>query len=154
MEHVIERFLEYIRIDTESSEDSASMPSTMKQHDLASLLVKQLQEMGAEEITYDKEHCYVYASVPASAGCEEAPVIGFIAHMDTSPAITGAGVKPRIIENYDGEDIVLDQEKQIITRVADFPELKSCKGKGIIVTDGTTLLGADDKAGVAALLWS
>ncbi len=152
MEHVIERFLEYIRIDTESSEDSASMPSTMKQHDLASLLVKQLQEMGAEEITFDKEHCYVYASVPASAGCEEAPVIGFIAHMDTSPAITGAGVKPRIIENYDGEDIVLDQEKQIITRVADFPELKSCKGKGIIVTDGTTLLGADDKAGVAEIM--
>lgn len=152
MERVIERFLEYVKIDTESSEDSASMPSTMKQHDLAALLVKQLQEMGAEEITYDKGHCYVYASVPASAGCEEDPVIGFIAHMDTSPAITGAEVKPRIIENYDGEDIVLNQEKQIITRVADFPELKSCKGKCIIVTDGTTLLGADDKAGVAEIM--
>ena len=128
------------------------MPSTMKQHDLASLLAKQLQEMGAEEITYDREHCYVYASVPASAGCEEDPVIGFIAHMDTSPAITGAGVKPRIIEDYDGKDIVLNQEKQIITRVADFPELLSCKGKSIIVTDGTTLLGADDKAGVAEIM--
>lgn len=152
MEKVIERFLEYVRIDTESSEESTSMPSTMKQHDLASLLAKQLQEMGAEEITYDREHCYVYASVPASAGCEEDPVIGFIAHMDTSPAITGAGVKPRIIEDYDGKDIVLNQEKQIITRVADFPELLSCKGKSIIVTDGTTLLGADDKAGVAEIM--
>lgn len=152
MEKVIERFLEYVRIDTESSEESTSIPSTMKQHDLASLLVKQLQEMGAEEITYDKEHCYVYASVPASAGCEEDPVIGFIAHMDTSPAVTGAGVKPRIIEDYDGKDIVLNQEKQIITRAADFPELISCKGKSIIVTDGTTLLGADDKAGVAEIM--
>ena len=152
MEKVIERFLEYVRIDTESSEESTSMPSTMKQHDLAALLVKQLQEMGAEEITYDKEHGYVYASVPASAGCAEDPVIGFIAHMDTSPAITGAGVKPRIIEDYDGKDIVLNQEKQIITRVADFPELLSCKGKSIIVTDGTTLLGADDKAGVAEIM--
>ena len=152
MEKVIERFLEYVGMDTESSEESTSMPSTMKQHDLAALLARQLKEMGAEEIVYDKEHCYVYASVPASAGCEDMPVIGFIAHMDTSPAITGAGVKPRIIENYDGEDIVLNQEKQIITRVADFPEMASCKGKSIIVTDGTTLLGADDKAGVAEIM--
>ena len=111
MEKVIENFLTYVRIDTESSEESTTTPSTMKQHDLAGLLVEQLQKMGAEEITYDKERCYVYASVPASAGCENAPVIGFISHMDTAPAMTGKGVNPRIIENYDGQDIVLNQEK-------------------------------------------
>ncbi len=152
MEKVIELFLEYVQIDTESAEESTTMPSTMKQHDLAALLEKQLQEMGAEEIVYDKEHCYVYASIPATAGCEDAPVIGFIAHMDTSPAVTGAGVKPRIIENYDGRDIVLNEEKQVVMRVADFPELASCQGKRLIVTDGTTLLGADDKAGVAEIM--
>lgn len=128
------------------------MPSTMKQHDLAALLEKQLREMGAAEIVYDKEHCYVYASIPATVGCEDAPVIGFIAHMDTSPAVTGAGVKPRIIENYDGRDIVLSEEKQVVMRVADFPELASCQGKRLVVTDGTTLLGADDKAGVAEIM--
>lgn len=152
MERVIERFLEYVKIDTQSSEESSTMPSTLKQHDLAGLLERQLREMGAQEIVYDKEHCYVYASVPASAGCEEAPVIGFIAHMDTAPAVTGTGVKPRIIENYDGEDIVLNEEKQVIIRVVDFPELASYRGKRMIVTDGTTLLGADDKAGVAEIM--
>ncbi len=152
MEKVIELFLEYVQIDTESAEESTTMPSTMKQHDLAALLEKQLREMGAAEIVYDKEHCYVYASIPATVGCEDAPVIGFIAHMDTSPAVTGAGVKPRIIENYDGRDIVLSEEKQVVMRVADFPELASCQGKRLIVTDGTTLLGADDKAGVAEIM--
>ncbi len=152
MEKVIELFLEYVQIDTESAEESTTMPSTMKQHDLAALLEKQLREMGAAEIVYDKEHCYVYASIPATVGCEDAPVIGFIAHMDTSPAVTGAGVKPRIIENYDGRDIVLSKEKQVVMRVADFPELASCQGKRLIVTDGTTLLGADDKAGVAEIM--
>lgn len=92
------------------------------------------------------------ASVPASKGCEDVPVIGFIAHMDTAPAVTGEGVKPRIVENYDGKDILLNQEKQIIMRVEDFPELPSYKGKRLIVTDGTTLLGADDKAGVAEIM--
>lgn len=152
MEKVIKNFLEYVKIDTQSSDDSSSTPSTLKQHDLARLLVDQLKEMGAEEITYDKERCYVYAAVPASAGCEKAPVIGFIAHMDTSPAVTGAGVKPRIIEDYDGQDIILNQEKQIVMRTADFPELSSYQGKRLIVTDGTTLLGADDKAGIAEIM--
>lgn len=152
MEKVIELFLEYVQIDTESAEESTTMPSTMKQHDLAALLEKQLREMGAAEIVYDKEHCYVYASIPATVGCEDAPVIGFIAHMDTSPAVTGAGVKPRIIENYDGRDIVLSEEKQVVMRVADFPEMASCQGKRLVVTDGTTLLGADDKAGVAEIM--
>lgn len=152
MERVIENFLQYVTIDTQSSEESSSTPSTSKQHDLAAVLEKQLREMGAEEITYDKEHCYVYATVPATAGCEQAPVIGFIAHMDTSPAVTGTGVKPRIVEDYDGKDLVLHQEKQIVMKVADFPELTSYQGKRMIVTDGTTLLGADDKAGVAEIM--
>lgn len=152
MEKVIENFLTYVKIDTESSEESTSTPSTMKQHDLAEVLVEQLKQMGAEEITYDKERCYVYASVPAVPGCENAPILGFIAHMDTSPAVTGAGVKPRIIENYDGQDILLHQEKNIVMHTADFPELPSYTGKRLIVTDGTTLLGADDKAGVAEIM--
>ena len=152
MERVIENFLQYVTIDTQSSEESSSTPSTSKQHDLAAVLEKQLREMGAEEITYDKEHCYVYATVPATAGCEQAPVIGFIAHMDTSPAVTGTGVKPRIVEDYDGKDLVLHQEKQIVMKVADFPELTSYQGKRLIVTDGTTVLGADDKAGVAEIM--
>lgn len=152
MERVIENFLRYAAIDTESSAESTSTPSTAKQHNLAKVLTEQLKEMGAEEIIYDKEHCYVYASVPASVGCEMAPVIGFIAHMDTSPAVTGAGVKPRIIEDYDGKDILLNGEKQIVMKVADFPELASYEGKRLIVTDGTTLLGADDKAGVAEIM--
>lgn len=152
MERVIENFLQYVTIDTQSSEESNSTPSTSKQHDLAAVLEKQLREMGAEEITYDKEHCYVYATVPASAGCEQAPVIGFIAHMDTSPAVTGRGVNPRIVEDYNGKDLVLHQEKQIVMKVADFPELTSYQGKRLIVTDGTTLLGADDKAGVAEIM--
>ena len=156
MSRVIENFLEYVKIDTESAEGSGTTPSTLKQHDLARLLTRQLQEMGAQEITYDKERCYVYASVPASKGCENAPVLGFIAHMDTSPAVSGAGVKPRIIEDYDGKDIVLiegsEDTAQVILKVADFPELAGYKGRRLIVTDGTTLLGADDKAGIAEIM--
>lgn len=156
MSRVIENFLEYVKIDTESAEGSETTPSTLKQHDLARLLARQLQEMGAQEITYDKERCYVYASVPASKGCENAPVLGFIAHMDTSPAVSGAGVKPRLIEDYDGGDIVLNEGSvdtaQVILKVADFPELAGYKGRRLIVTDGTTLLGADDKAGIAEIM--
>ena len=156
MSRVIENFLEYVKIDTESAEGSETTPSTLKQHDLARLLARQLQEMGAQEITYDKERCYVYASVPASKGYENAPVLGFIAHMDTSPAVSGADVKPRIIEDYDGKDIVLiegsEDTAQVILKVADFPELAGYKGRRLIVTDGTTLLGADDKAGVAEIM--
>lgn len=152
MERVIENFLEYVKIDTQSSEESTSTPSTAKQHELAKVLERQLQKMGAQDIVYDKEYCYLYASIPATAGCEQAPVIGFIAHMDTSPAVTGTGVQPHIVEAYDGKDIILNQEKHIVMKVADFPELISYQGKRLIVTDGTTLLGADDKAGVAEIM--
>lgn len=152
MTKTIENFLRYAQIDTGSADDSATVPSTLKQHDLARLLVEELQAIGAEEIVYDREHCYVYASVPASEGCEDAPVLGFIAHMDTSPAVTDAGVKPRIVEKYDGADIVLNADEKIVMKVSDFPELKKYVGKDLIVTDGTTLLGADDKAGIAEIM--
>lgn len=152
MEKVTENFLEYVRIDTQSDMESRTAPSTEKQFALAKRLAEQLRDMGAEEITLDRGHCYVYASIPASAGCEDAPVLGFIAHMDTSPAVTGQGVKPRIIENYDGRDILLNQEKNIVMKTDDFPELASYTGQSLIVTDGTTLLGADDKAGIAEIM--
>lgn len=152
MSTVVDSFLKYVRLDTQSEDGSASTPSTAKQFDLAKLLVGQLEEMGAEEITLDKEYCYVYASIPASRGLESAPVLGFIAHMDTSPAVTGAGVKPRIVETYDGGDIVLNGEKNVVMRTNDFPELSYYIGKSLIVTDGTTLLGADDKAGIAEIM--
>ena len=148
----IEKFLEYVKLDTQSDEDSETVPSTGRQHELASLLAKQLKMMGATEITYDKKHCYVYASVPASKGYEKKPVLGFIAHLDTSPAVTGAGIKPKRIRKYDGGDIVLNSRKGIVMKAADFPELLDLRGEDLIVTDGTTLLGADDKAGVAEIM--
>ena len=150
--NTIDLFLQYVKIDTRSDENTGATPSTSKQHQLAELLVRQLEEMGAEEITYDREHCYVYASIPASEGCEKAPVLGFIAHMDTSPAVSGADVRPRIVENYDGGDIVLNEKENIVFQIADFPEAAVHRGKDLIVTDGTTLLGADDKAGVAEIM--
>lgn len=152
MSSAAENFLKYVGIDTQSEEGSQTSPSTAKQHDLAKILTRQLRQMKAEEITYDEEHCYVYASIPAAAGFEDLPVIGFIAHMDTAPAVTGAGVKPRMIKDYDGKDILLHEEKNIIMKTDDFPELSSYKGRSLIVTDGTTLLGADDKAGVAEIM--
>lgn len=152
MEKVTDRFLRYVQIDTQSDEEGTGTPTTEKQHELARLLVEELTKMGAEEITYDKEHCYVYASIPATEGMEKKPVMGFISHMDTSPAVSGANVRPRIITAYDGEDIVLNSGLDIVMKTADFPELKEYQGKSLIVTDGTTLLGADDKAGVAEIM--
>lgn len=151
-EKVIERFLQYVKMDTQSDESSNSTPTTEKQHKLAQLLVEELTAMGAQEITYDKEHCYVYASVPASEGREGDAVLGFIAHMDTAPAVTGKDVKPQIIELYDGGDILLNEEKEIVMKTEGFPELCEYIGKTLITTDGTTLLGADDKAGVAEIM--
>ena len=152
MSKTIEYFLQYAKMDTKSDETTGTTPSTAKQHDLAALLVEQLGTIGATEITYDKEHCYVYASIPATKGYEEAPVLGFIAHMDTSPAVTDTNVKPRIVENYDGQDILLNEAENIVFKVADFPEVKKLIGQDLIVTDGTTLLGADDKAGIAEIM--
>ncbi len=152
MTKTIENFLRYVKIDTQSDEESSTTPSTMKQHNLAKMLVEELNNMGADDIVYDKEHCYVYASIPASEGCEGAPVLGFIAHMDTSPAVTGTNVCPRIVEAYDGKDIILNEKEKIVMRVEEFPELSKYQGQDLIVTDGNTLLGADDKAGIAEIM--
>lgn len=152
MSKTIDYFMQYVKIDTQSDETTGMSPSTQKQHDLAGLLAEQLRDMGASEITYDREHCYVYATIPASEGCENAPVLGLIAHMDTSPAVSNANTKPRIVENYDGGDIVLNEAENIVLRRADFPEMAEYEGHDLIVTDGTTLLGGDDKCGIAEIM--
>lgn len=151
---VIENFIRYVKIDTQSLERfSDKVPSTDKQRDLAILLRNELLEMGASNVRYDEVHGYVYAQIPSNlTGKAKAPAIGFIAHMDTSEVVSGASVSPRIIENYDGNDIVLNAELNIVTRVSEFPMLAGCKGKSLIVTDGNTLLGGDDKAGVAEIM--
>ncbi len=149
---IVERFLKYVSFDTQSSEEAEGRcPSTEKQLRLAEYLVEELKEIGMQEVEMDA-HGYVFATLPASEGMEEVPVVGFIAHMDTSPDCSGADVKPRIIENYDGTDIVLDEAEGIVTRVSLFPELLEHKGEDLIVTDGHTLLGADDKAGIAEIM--
>ncbi len=152
MSSVVERFLRYVQIDTKSDDRTGTSPSTEKQHNLAKVLVEELKELGITDVTYDTEHCYVYASIPASTGCETAPALGFIAHMDTSPAVTGENVKPRRVVNYDGKNVLLNEEKNIWLTTEDFPELLELVGQDLIVTDGTTLLGADDKAGVAEIM--
>ncbi len=170
MKTVLERFLNYVSYDTESDETSESCPSTAKQLVLAEQLRQELIEMGAADVRVS-EFGYVFARIPSTIGTVSAnagdgaqmadsadgaagrtPVLGFIAHMDTSPALSGANVKPRIVHDYDAEDIVLNEEKQIVMKVADFPFLADLRGEDLIVTDGTTLLGADDKAGIAEIM--
>lgn len=150
MEKVTEKFLRYVKVDTQSQDDMETVPSTEKQRDLANILVRELKEMGASDVTLD-EHCYVYATIPSNID-KELPVLGFISHMDTSNAISGKNVNPKIIENYDGSDIVLNKEQNIIMSPSKYPSLKKNIGKDLIVTDGTTLLGADDKAGVSEIM--
>lgn len=144
-----ERFLKYVAIDTQSSEESETFPSTGKQWTLLNLLVEEMKALGLTEVSIDK-YGYAMGTIPASEGCGNAPVIGFLAHVDTSPDMSGENVRPRIIDNYDGSDIVLNNA--LTMRVADFPELKNFVGHTLIHTDGTTLLGADDKAGVAEIM--
>lgn len=152
MKNLLERFLKYVKIDTESdpndSKDTQVSPSTKKQFDLANLLVDELVEMGVKDAKVD-EKCYVTASIPSNIE-KNVPVIGFIAHLDTSPDFSGKNVNPQIFENYDGNDIKLNSEFTLSTD--DFPDLKNYVGKTLITTDGTTLLGADDKAGVAEIM--
>ncbi len=150
MESILNRFLSYVRIDTQSDPESKTSPSTMKQFNLAKLLVQELQEIGLSD-AYVDEYCYVYATLPANTD-KKLPTIGFIAHMDTTPDFTGTNVNPQIFENYDGGDLVLNEKLGIVLSPKEFPELKNYVGKTIIATDGTTLLGADDKAGVAEIM--
>lgn len=149
--NVTERFLDYVKFDTQSDEKTNTSPSTMKQHELARVLADELAETGAEDIFYDKEHCYVYCKLPANT-TKKCAAIGFIAHIDTADAVTGENVKPSIIKKYDGKDILLNKKDNTIMSVKDFPELSNHVGEDLIVTDGTTLLGADDKAGVAEIV--
>jgi len=147
---VVERFLKYVSFDTQSSETSGVTPSTAKQMVLAKALQQELQNMGLEEITLD-ENAYLMATLPANTD-KKLPVIGFIAHLDTSPDMSGENVQPRIVKNYDGKNIVLCEEENIILSPKDFPELLNYVGEDLIVTNGKTLLGADDKAGIAEII--
>ncbi len=150
MRTVLERFLQYIAIDTQSEDEVEQLPSTKKQFDLAKVLVEELKELGVEEVSLDTEHCYVYASIPANK--EGIPALGFVSHMDTAPSLSGANVKPQIVKNYEGGDIILNKELNVVLSPKQFPDLKLVHGKDLVVTDGTTLLGADDKAGIAEIM--
>ena len=147
---VTERFLRYVVIDTQSDPNSPTCPSTAKQKDLGRLLVSELQAMGISDAHLD-EHGYVYATIPANTG-KKVPVICFCSHMDTSPDCTGKDVKPQIVRNYRGGDIVLPADPTQIIRPAEYPVLNDQIGNDIVTTDGTTLLGADNKAGLAEIM--
>ncbi len=147
-----ERFLKYVSIDTQSDPHSEYYPSTEGQKKLLSLLRDELVEMGVSDVRQDKKYSCVYATIPSNMPEKTVTSIGFIAHTDTSDAISGKNIRARVIENFDGNDIVLNSEKNIVTKMSDFPEMKRLAGKSLIVTDGTTLLGADDKSGVTEIM--
>ncbi len=149
-EKIINRFLRYVKIDTTSDPNNAEFPSTEKQWDLAKLLVKELREIGMSDVHLD-ENCYIMATLPSTVNYQ-VPTIGFVAHIDTSPDFSGTNVNPQIHKNYDGNDIVLNEKENIVLSPAYFEDLLQYKGQTIITTDGTTLLGADDKAGVTEIV--
>ena len=150
MSEVLNHFLKYVSYDTESKEDVEEFPSTESQRVLAEVLAEELRAMHAQDVRVD-QNSYVYATIPATMD-KKVPVIGFIAHMDTAPAYSGANVHPQIVKQYDGGDILMNQETGLTMKTADFPDLLKYKGQDIVTTDGTTLLGADDKAGVAEIM--
>ncbi|WP_313381571.1 peptidase T [Proteiniphilum saccharofermentans] len=147
---IVDRFIKYARIDTQSDENNTQTPSTQKQFNLAKEVEQEALEMGLTDVSLDN-NCYLMATLPANTQ-KKLPVIGFIAHFDTSPDMSGKNVNPRIVKNYDGKEIILNEPKEVVLSPADFPELLHHMGEDIIVTDGTTLLGADDKAGIAAIM--
>lgn len=149
-QHLINRFVSYVTVDTESDPTSESTPSTAKQWDLANALVEELKSIGMQKVSID-ENAYIMATLPSNSA-KKLPIIGFISHFDTSPDFTGANVKPQIIENYDGSDIILDKEQNIVLSPAYFEDLLLYKGQTLITTDGNTLLGADDKAGITEII--
>lgn len=150
MQHIIDRFISYVTIDTESDPNSQTTPSTQKQWNLANKLVEELKAIGLDEVTID-DKAYIMATLPSNVD-HEVPTIGFVSHFDTSPDFSGANVKPQIVTHYDGKDIVLNAEKNIILSPDYFKDLLLYKGQTIITTDGTTLLGADDKAGITEIV--
>ena len=147
-----ERLLQYVQVHTTSDPLSGTHPSTQRQFDLARMLVEELQALGVEDAAVD-EHCYVYGTLPSTPGCEDRPALGLIAHMDTAPDASGENVRPVLHQDYDGRDVTLPATGAVM-RVKDFPFLASMKGETLITTDGSTLLGADDKAGVAEIMTS
>ena len=149
-DHIIKRFISYVTIDTESDPNNPDFPSSDNQWDLANLLVKELKDIGMSDITLDK-HCYVMATLPSNLDYD-VPTIGFVSHIDTTPDYTGANVKPIIHHEYDGKDIVLNENENIVLSPSYFDDLLQYKGQTIITTDGTTLLGADDKAGITEIV--
>ena len=149
MTTLVDRFIRYVKINTQSAEGMGCVPSTPCQHDLAKVLGEELRELGLSDVAVT-ENAYVYGILPAN--CENAPAIGFCAHIDTALEVTDENVKPRIVENYDGKDLVLNAENNIVLSPEVFPELKDHKGETLIVTDGTTLLGSDDKSGIAEIM--
>ena len=150
MQHIIDRFISYVIIDTESDASSETTPSTKKQWDLANKLVEELKTIGMQDVTID-EKSYIMATLPSNVD-HEVPTIGFISHFDTSPDFSGANIKPQIVPNYDGKDIILNAEKNIVLSPSYFKDLLMYKGQTLITTDGTTLLGADDKAGITEIV--
>ncbi|MEO4006012.1 peptidase T [Flavobacterium sp. CAU 1735] len=150
MQHIIDRFISYVTVDTESDPNSDTTPSTAKQWDLANQLVEELKAIGMEEVTIDA-NAYIMATLPSNVE-HEVPTIGFISHFDTTPDFTGANIKPQIVENYDGKDIILNKEQNIVLSPGYFKDLLQYKGQTLITTDGTTLLGADDKAGITEIV--
>ena len=148
--NIVDRFLKYVSFDTQSADDSATTPSTEKQWLLANYLKEELEQIGMTEVELD-ENGYLYATLPANTA-RAVPTIGFIAHMHTSPDCSGQNVMPRIVKNYDGKDLVLDAEAGIVSTTKKFPELLNHVGEDLIVTNGHTLLGADDKAGIAEIV--
>lgn len=148
-ENIIERFLKYVKFDTTANIKNASCPSSEGQRVFANYLVEELRKLGLKDASVD-ENCYVMATLKGNT--ENVDTIGFISHLDTAPDITGKDVSPKVIRNYDGKDIILNEKLNIVTYVKDYPELAELKGQDIIVTDGTTLLGADDKAGITAII--
>lgn len=152
MNKVTERFLRYIQIDTRAEEGSATFPSSLKQKELGRLLSEELKELGACDVWFDEEYGYVYARIPATDKGRSKKTLAFISHMDTAPNLSGANINAQIVENYDGGEIILNEKEGIILSPKKFPELADYVGKTLITTDGTTLLGADDKAGVAEIM--
>jgi tripeptide aminopeptidase len=150
MQHIIDRFISYVTVDTESDSNSTTTPSTAKQWDLANQLVEELKQIGMQDVTID-DKAYIMATLPSNV-THEVPTMGFVSHFDTTPDFTGANVKPQIITNYDGKDIVLNAEQNIILSPSYFKDLLQYKGQTLITTDGTTLLGADDKAGITEIV--
>ncbi len=150
MQHIIDRFISYVTVDTESDPNSDTTPSTAKQWDLANKLVDELKAIGLEDVTID-ENAYIMATLPSNVA-HDVPVIGFVSHFDTTPDFTGANVKPQIVPNYNGGDIVLNAEKNIVLSPKYFKDLLQYRGQTLITTDGTTLLGADDKAGITEIV--